>query len=401
MLLRAEEIQPRNGDEKTAEEMLKLVVNDNNAFALKLYSQLSADSKENLFFSPISISSSFVIPYLGADGATEEQIKQTLNFSLSQKEQQTASYQLARSLTSYNRTSDTDFRLILANTMWLQTGLALLPDFIQHMPMEDRERVRYTDFIHQPEVAREDINRRVVERTYGKIVDIIPTGMITSATRMMLVSSVYMKARWQRVFNVVDTHPMPFFPNPDQTLSVPMMDQTATFLIHQNDTCTILELPYSAVKSSALQLSMIILLPNQRDGLAEVEASLSIEQLNNWIEQLQLNRVQVRLPKFTLTQAVVLNQALSSMGMPIAFTPQASFAKMTKESLSIGKVMHKAFIAVDESGTEAAAATAISMNLTSVHTQPPVLFQADHPFIYFIMEKSTGTILFVGRLVQP
>lgn len=391
-------------EEKISEalqENINTAAQDNNYFAWNLYSLLRNKTKDNIIFSPISISSTFVVVYAGAAGTTASQMQKALHFSLDQSELQPAFHKLTQQLTSYNQDINNDFRLKLVNSIWVQTGFPLRPEFLQQLPVDYQDRIRMVDFALQPDSVRNEINRRVLERTYGRIVDIIPFGMISKSTRLMLVTGIYAKAKWQMPFNPSHTKPAPFF-NKDKTITTPMMETLASFPYLKTESFSMVELPYTPARDSPLQLTMVVVLPDSKNGLDAVEKEFSIEGLNKWMSQMSQQRVRVTLPKFSFSEGLSIKELLEKLGMPVAFTPQADFSKMTSvQGLAIGDVVHKAFIEVDENGTEAAAATAVSMNLTSMPSQKIEEFRADHPFIFFMIEKSTGAILFVGRLINP
>lgn len=387
---------------KQKKENIATVVRDNKAFAFQLYSFLSKSSG-NLIFSPFSISSAFAMVYTGAAGETEAEMKRTFHFSLSEEDLNKAMSQLTRDFTSYNREDNPDFRLLINNSIWADNSLVFLPDYIQRLLVDYQYRVRRVDFATQTEAARIEINRWVREHTYGRIIDIVPPGGIDSSTRLMLVSAIYLKARWEQLFNPQLTRQAPFFPNREKTVSVSMMENTSRFNFFKGENVSMLELPYLSVRSSELNFSFMIILPNETTGLTKVEEELTPDQIVNWMSEMKPQRVNAIIPKFTITKTLTLNETLEHMGMTLSFSRRADFSKMTgTKELAISKAIHKAFIVIDESGTEAAAATTVSMNLTSIATQlPSIVFRADHPFIFFIIEKSTGTVLFIGRFESP
>lgn len=382
------------------QEKINALVKGNNLFALHLYARLKS-TEGNLLFSPYSISSALAMTYAGSAGNTELQMKKALNFSLQKPELDAAFSWLNDTLTHYTSDFGPNFRLMIANSIWLQSGLTVLPDFQKRMTDYYRASMRQVDFLSHGEVARNSINHWVADHTNGRITNLLQPTDISRATRLVLASAFYMKAKWTQIFDVERTQNAPFFPSPAHTISVPMMQTTASFPLYQEESLQLLELPYASPKPDSLQLAMLILLPAKGTELGDIEKVLSADQLRIWHSQMAMQRVNVTLPKFKSTGAFSLNDALQAMGMKDAFSNRADFSKMSSdEDLHIGQVVHKAYINVDEYGTEAAAASAVTMNLTGVHSQP-VMFRADRPFVYVIIEKSTGSILLIGRLVMP
>lgn len=382
------------------QEKINALVKGNNRFALQLYARLKS-SEGNLLLSPYSISSALAMTYAGSAGNTALQMKKTLNFSLQQPELDAAFSWLNDTLTRYTSDFGPNFRLMIANSIWLQSGLAVLPDFQKTMTDYYRASMRQVDFLSHGEAARTTINRWVADRTNGRITNLLQPNDISRSTHLVLASAFYMKARWTNIFDVERTQNAPFFPSPAHTISVPMMQTTASFPLYQEESLQLLELPYASPKPDSLQLAMFILLPAKGTELSDIEKVLSADQLHIWRSKMTEQRVNVILPKFKTTGVFSLNDALQAMGMKDAFSGRADFSKISSaEGLYIGQVVHKAYIAVDEYGTEAAAASAVTMNRTAVHSQP-VMFRADRPFVFVIVEKSTGSILLIGRLVMP
>lgn len=390
-----EKILPSINDEKIAS-----LVKGNNAFALQLYGRLRSTSG-NILFSPYSISSALAMTYAGAEGSTAEEMKNVLHYPLDHPDLDAAFAWLNRTFTTYTSDFGADFRVLNANSLWVQTGQNLLPEFLQIMTDYFQANIRQVDFAFHSEIARSSINRWVKDRTQGRIVDIIQPNDLSRTTRLVLVSALYMKARWANLFDLQLTQQAPFFPALDRSITVPMMQTTGSFLLYQGDTASLIELPYAPPRPGGLQLAFLILLPNERMGLSNIERTLTLDQYQKWKAQMTQKRVNVIMPKFTISESFTLNDALQSLGIKAAFTTQADFSRLANvKDLYIGKVVHKTFMNVNEKGTEATAATAITMNRTAVQ-QIPVLFRADHPFLFMIVEKGTGSILFMGRLNIP
>ena len=291
--------------------------------------------------------------------------------------------------------------LLTANSLWCQRDYRLTDAFLNVVRANYQAEARQVDFIHAPSTASDEINHWVEGKTMGKIKDLVAPGDLTGDTRLVLCNAIYFKGTWQRQFKVNDTEPAPFHLNKNETVTVPMMFQKSKFKMvwSKNDSIEMLELPYSGS-----DLSMIILLPmslEERDGLAELEAKLTLGNLRGWLAQLDRStprEVSVGLPHFTTTQRYNLKPVLKSMGMVSAFMEGvADFSGMDgTTNLFISDVLHKAFVEVNEAGTEAAAASAVRMTMGG-----PYPFIVDHPFIFLIRENGSGSILFIGRIVDP
>jgi len=240
----------------------------------------------------------------------------------------------------------------------------------------------------------------VEENTGGRIKNLIPRGMLDRFTRLVITNAVYFKGEWVRQFNVKDTREEVFKVPGDRQSTVRMMrrtDEEAMFNYGENGLLQILEMPYSGG-----DVSMLILLPKNGD-MELLEKSLNAEKFSGWKSMMQNQRVNVFIPKFRFEKKYFMTETLSGMGMPLAFSPQADFSLMTgKKDLFISDVVHQAFVEVNEEGTEAAAATAVTMKLTAVMPEQPIpVFRADRPFIFIIQRNAGGDILFMGRVSSP
>jgi serpin B len=254
------------------------------------------------------------------------------------------------------------------------------------------------DFVTAAEAARKTINDWVENQTNSKIKNLIPEGVLDSMTRLVLTNAIYFKGNWARQFKKERTQNVPFTLLNGNKVDVPMMSQTADFNYIQTESFQGLELPY--VNN---ELSMIILLPKNSNGLPELEGTVTINNLSKWLNELRKREVIVFVPKFKMTSQFGLADVLKAMGMTNAFVPDvADFSGINgKRDLFISAVIHKAYVEVNEEGTEAAAATGVVMKLTSAGpTQTPV-FRADHPFLFVIRDNHSGSILFIGRVMNP
>ncbi len=376
---------------------------DGNAtFALDLYRQL-AGSDENLFFSPYSISLALAMTYAGAVRETESQMAETLRFELAQDRLHPAFNSLDLSLASQSKEGvEAGFQLNIANSVWGQEGHGFLPDFLDTLALNYGGKVRDVDFRGSPEDARLRINGWVAEETAGRIEDLIPRGAIDRFTRLALANAVYFKAEWRSPFDERATSPAPFYALDGSENRVETMRQTEYFGYARGGGYQAVDLPY---KGGAM--SMTILLPDE-DRFGEFESSLDADRLAEILEGLESTRVRLAMPRFELEASLALAETLEAMGMPNAFDDKrAEFQGMDgrsclagdDECLYISSVAHKAFVSVDEAGTEAAAATAVIIGITKAEPEEPISLTIDRPFIYLVRDMETGTVLFLGRVV--
>jgi serine protease inhibitor len=370
------------------------LVKGDNTFAIDLASQLSSGDG-NLFYSPYSISSALAMTYAGARGKTADDMAATLKFPFQGNRLHAAFATLIQELD--RKGQKRKYQLSVANRLWGAQGYVFLPEFVKMTKDAYQAGLVELDFEGQPDKARQTINSWVEKETQDKIKDLVPAGVITPKTRLVLTNAIYFKAGWQHVFPEKSTTKADFKVAGDKTVKVDMMQQTSFFPYAQTDDLQILEMPYEQN-----ELSMLVLLPKKVDGLAQLEKQLTNETLEKWRGQLKKHQVNTKLPKFKFTSQFELLPVLGKMGMGVAFTEQADFSGMTtREKLFISAVLHKAFVAVDEKGTEAAAATAVVMMPTAIIDAPMATFAADHPFVFLIRDNRTGSILFMGRVAQP
>jgi serpin B len=373
----------------------------NTQFALDLYQHLRHQNG-NLLYSPYSISQALAMTYAGARTRTEQQMANTLHFTLDQKALHPAFKSLALEFRSPGESGlwpeGRGFRLNIANALWGQQGLGFLPGFLDVLEDNYGAGMRLVDFQRNSEGARVTINDWVSDCTEGRIKDLLASGTINSNTRLVLTNAIYFKASWQRQFKEEATHDDDFHLLGGTKIRVPMMSQTAHFGYANSKDVQAVELRYDGGT-----LSMVILLP-QAGRFRKVEESLEAERVASILANLSRTKVILTMPKFEYESSFSLNQTLIKMGMRDAFDPrQADFSAMTgKRDLKIDHAVHKAFILVDERGTEAAAATAVAMGTISIQKpKPPIVVKIDRPFVYLIRDMKTTTLLFVGRVLNP
>ncbi len=359
-----------------------------NRFSIDLYRKLAGTSGENLFCSPCSIASALAMAYGGARGETAAQMEAVLH--LGGQEATHPAFAYLRTVLNEVE-ADGHVNLSMANSLWPQQDHVFLPEYLDLAKNAYGSEIRPVDFKSNAEGARQAINGWAELQTKGMIRDLIPEGMLDPLTRLVLANAIHFKGSWASRFDPQRTRPAPFTLGDGPTIEVPAMFQTADFGLALAEGYRALELPYEGG-----DLSMLVLLPDQPDGLARLEKGLATAPLYD----LEFHKTEcfVQLPRFKLESEFELGRLLASMGMPLAFSDAADFSGMDgARDLFIDEVVHKAVVEVNEEGTEAAAATAVVARATSM----PPQFVADHPFLFLIRENTSGAILFIGRVADP
>ncbi len=377
------------------------LVDAGNQFAVELYRHIRMTESSNLFFSPFSVATALALAYAGASGLTRQEMKAAMRLP---DHPAIVHPHLANLIKTVFSPNSRDIRISLANRMWAQAGYRLLPAFLDTLKTHYETSLDSLDFVSEAESAVRTINDWVARQTEGKVPELISPQDLNELTRLIVVNAIYFRGTWQSPFENVDTHDATFHVSPQQRTPVRMMHQQSHFAYREVDDVQIVELPYGMKE----EMSLVIFLPRKSEQLTNVEHSLSSELLNRWLGSLEHQTVQVFLPKFWIRQRLQLVPMLSAMGMASAFSPTcADFSGMTDETpgLCISQIIHEAFVEVDEQGTEATAATAMTMMLGSSAIDPRVqripIFRADHPFIFLIRHVESGTVLFLGRVMNP
>ena len=377
------------------------LVSGNSAFALELYQALR-EAEGNLFYSPYNISLALAMTYAGAHGRTSQQMVNTLHFTLPPERLHQAFNSLDLELSQHGQGTkgkrDREFKLNIVNAIWGQKDYEFLPEFLDTLAENYGAGLRVVDFKGSPEEACMTINEWISDQTEGRIKDLIPQDLILTPPppRLVLTNAIYFDSAWQYSFNRNMTRDGLFSLLDGTEVTVPMMTQTRTFSYAEGNGYQAVELPYDGG-----ELSMVILLPMA--GQFEVfGGSLDFQQVSAILGKLEPWQVRLTMPRLEFESSFNLGKTLAAMGITDAFIwPIADFSGMTKEEmLFIREVVHKAFISIDEAGTEAAASTTVIMPPS---LQPPRLVEVtvDHPFIFLIRDIETGTILFIGRMVNP
>jgi serpin B len=363
------------------------IVEANNQFSFEFYNQVATDNDENVFFSPLSVSTAFAVAYEGTRGETAEEISDVFGFQTNDSERRSSFKNIIKNL------NDPDFTLNIANALWLAQDFKPLSSYVETSKTYYESEINTVDFVSDEGVHT--VNEWVKEKTENKIKQLLSPGSTDDNTRLVITNAIYFKGTWVNPFNEERTRDADFKINSDQTVQTPMMFLGPTTLNYtENEQLEILELPYKGYR-----LSMLILLPKEVDGIHSLEESFTLNNFSEWKKELSEKHMAVFLPKFTFDTDYNLKRSLQNMGIKAAFDQyEADFGGITEtEDLYIAFAIHKAFVDVNEVGTEAAAVTGIGVSATSV----PPTFNADHPFIFIIQDNETGNILFMGRVINP
>jgi len=371
------------------------LVAGNTQFAFELYRILHQQGG-NLFFSPYSISMALAMVYTGSHEKTEEQMASVLHFMLSQERLHIAFNALDLEVTRRGErlavTEDEKFQLHLANSLWVESEYKLIESYRKLLVVNHGAAAEPLDFANAPEASRQTINKWVSQETEKKIRELLPEESITSLTRLVLANAIYFRATWKERFNADFTSNSPFYLLDGRQVTVPMMEQITPFPYTKISGVQAVELPYVGD-----EFSMVILLPapGQFKTFAK---SLTADRVAAILEHLSREMVQIYMPRFEFRSSFRLSSALKDLGMKDAFIlGQADFSGMTKSrDLFLDDVYHQSIVSVDENGTFAAAGTAAAMPMPIVPT-----VRLNRPFIFLIRDIETGTILFVGQVLDP
>jgi serpin B len=359
-----------------------------------MYSILGKETG-NIFFSPYSISQAFAVLNEGAKGNTAKEIETAFGLP----EDSAKRKELMASINARLNSQNDAYKLSVANAIWMQNEYPILDSYKNVVTSAYGAEARNLDFVSDAEPSRKTINSWVADKTNQKILELLPQGSIDAMTRLVITNAIYFKGTWVKEFEKNKTKDGVFTVNGLQKVNIPFMyrqDEEAIFNYMENSDLQMLEMGYKGDT-----LSMIVLLPKK--DITKLENTFTLENLNGWKTKLVEQRVNVVFPKFKFTTNREISNDMKELGIKDAFTDQADFSGIaTAEKLSVTNVYHKAFVEVNEEGTEAAAATGIIIGITSIR-DPPVIpsFTANHPFLFLIQEKASGNILFMGRVNNP
>jgi serpin B len=382
----------------TTEGRVARLVRGNNDFAFDLYRAEAGE--DNLIFSPYSISLAFSMAYAGARDETEAQMAETLHF-LPQEEQHPAFNSLERVISDPARArsegSGTPFRLNVANAAWGKRDYHFEQAYLETLSAHYGAGLRKADFEY-PEKAAGEINEWIADSTEGRIEDLVPPDAIDPVlTRLILTNAVYFKASWLYPFEKATTGEGPFTIAGGEKVDVPMMRQTEEFPYTEGDGYQAIQLPYEGERAD-----MLVILPSE-GGFGSVEDRLDAGFLEGVRRGLKPRGVELTMPRFDFETDLDLKERLRSMGLKLPFDDDvADFGGITQEEhLYVSDALHKATVTVDEKGTEAAAATAVIMQAESGGPIARTKMTLDRPFVFAVVERETGTILFLGHVTNP
>jgi serpin B len=381
---------------------LESVVAGNNAFALALHKRLVEPGK-NVATSPYSISTALAMVWAGARGDTASQMAEALHFTLPQSRFHPAYDALDLALEAPSTCSGgcTPFTLRITNDAWVQKGYPFVPAYLDTLAVSYGAGVRPLDFAASPEASRQTINDAVARATEDRIRDLIPSGGIDPSTRLVLTNAVYFKGDWETPFLPEATRPDPFHLLDGSAVDVPFMNGHFSARVATQPAYDAIELPY---RDS--HFAMTFVAPNAGTFDA-FESAFDVAALASVDAAMTREEVAVSMPKFRLTWQKRLNDALAALGMTDAFSSaRADLTGIASPvpgdgTLHVSGVVHQAFVAVDEKGTEAAAATAVVAGGGGAPPPPPIPVIVDRPFLFLIRDRTTGQILFLGRVVDP
>lgn len=396
---------PMADESGATSEGVQTVVNANNQFAFDLYLKYinaSGHQEKNVFFSPYSIYSALAVTYEGAKGQTSAEIQNVFHFPVVHTIRRPAFAKIYNEINKNALSSAVDDSesqkcvLSTANALWAHENFPLLVEYISISEKYYGSNAVNLDFINDAEDSRSIINNWIEKRTRGKIKDIVPESAINSDTRLLVTNTIYFKGEWENKFEKDATYEDTFYIKPNQIVKTDMMHMTnIAFNYAGTKQWQVLELPYYGG-----ELSMLIILPRSND-IQSLEHSLTIDSLNRWKAMLQKKEIKLSLPKFKIEDVYFLEKPLTEMGMPLAFTGKADLSGITeKPEFYISDVIHKAFVEVNENGTEASAATVVYL-WESIDDEVVPIFTANRPFIFFILQRETGNIIFMGKLTDP
>ena len=381
------------------------VVDASNQFALDFYSRLTNNSEDtnNIFFSPWSISNAFVVAYEGARGETAKEMESVFHFPNDTDQRRSDFLKVNDALVGSSNKTNANYTLDVANGLWVHEGYKISDEYVNLAKQYYKSEVANTDLTSIEGVNT--INQWVESKTHDKIKNLLSPDAVDQLTRLAITNAVYFNGTWAEPFDETKTKQEDFHVNDtNETVKVPMMklDQTEFNYTETEEGLQVLQMPYQGGN-----LSMLILLPKDSSDIQTLERSLTVEDLAQWRSKLAEEQVIVEMPKFKLDTSYDLVGMLADMGMPTAFTPKvADFTGITEQDsdmMYLKAAIHKAFVDVNEKGTEAAGATGITASITSMPATPPPVyhFRADHPFVFMIQENDTGNILFMGKIVKP
>lgn len=389
-----ESTQEKQQDKKPVvnpKKMNSRLLDANTRFGFKLFSEVLKEKQgENTFVSPSSVAIALAMTYNGASGSTQQAMARALELQgMSLQEVNQANAVLKEMLEN----PDPNVQLAIANSLWAKQGIPFKPDFLQRNQTYYKAEVAELDFTDPRATNR--INDWVKKNTQGKIEKIVD--QLKADDVMFLINAIYFKGQWTEKFDKNATAPAPFYLAKGKSKQHPMMVQTGKYRYFENEQFQAVSLPYGNER-----VSMYIFLPKPTSNLNAFYKTLNTKNWETWISQFGSRDGSIKIPRFKLEDEMQLNEALKALGMAEAFENRANFANLSSEPTKIDEVKHKTFVEVNEEGTEAAAVTSVGIVATSAQIpQEPFNLVADRPFFCAIRDNQTGTVLFMGSIVDP
>ncbi len=384
--------QQRDLTPNVNESTFKQLAANNNAFAFDLFSELIKTNPENLFFSPESISEALAMTYAGSKGETKNEMATVLHFDMND----TLLHKSFNALDLHLNHTDANYTFNIADSLWLQKDFPLQESYLDTLKINYGADVKLVDYLHHNEEARRTINHWVEQKTHARIKNMLSKGMLVPATKLVLVNAVYFKGKWVNEFKAYNTHKDTFYIESNKTIQTNFMEQKSSANYAETNDYQAIALPYMGERTS-----MVVLLPKAgrysyiRDNIAQLYPTLS--------QEMQMEAVDLKMPKFEFsTKPYALKSLFTALGMQRCFNDnEADFSGMTeKTGLYIASIVHKAFIKVDEHGSEAAAATAVIGEANGIIETTKQMI-VNRPFLFFIKDDLSGQILFMGAIHKP
>jgi serpin B len=369
-------------------------------FAFSLFPVVDSEDT-NLVFSPYCISSCLSMVYLGSRGETQLQMQKALHLEVDRKNIAKTTFALNQSLLP-EKNQDKTYQLNIANAVWVDRGTFLLTDFRYAIEEQFKAKLAKINF-SAADNALFTINKWVFDQTQGKIPSLLAPSDIDALTRLVLTNAVYFEGAWACPFEAKLTQDWPFHASPDTSLAVKMMHQILSIPYYENELMQAAAIPFVGKSNAGGSLALILLLPKSADNLGVMFNQLP-NQFLNWLCSFSLQRIDIKLPKFTIDTRLNLREPLQQLGMEDAFDSDANFVGINgMQDLFLNKAIHQVYFSLDEKGVTATAATAGSMNVKSILEPPqvPIPLILDHPFLFFIVDLKSQEMLFMGKVVNP
>lgn len=377
------------------------ITEGNNQFVLDVYAKLVSGGNENIIFSPYSIFSNLSMVYTGAKDKTAEEIAAVLHVTMPPDLLARLNHQWIERLITPNK--KTGYQLQVANGLFVNKGVEILKPFTKMATSDFNASVASIDF-SAPDKATDTLNAWFSNQTEGKISSLLQKGDLDALTKLVIASAIYFHGNWVQPFDPKETRDDVFHLSENQTVTVPMMHQTAVFPYFENALAQGLWLPLRLGTRAEASPSFVILVPREYDLLDNLEGSFDSDAVSHWMQAAEQTLIQVQMPKFCFSEKIQLASILQQLGMKVPFTTQANFSGINgQKDLYLSKVIHASFIGVDENGVTATAGTAssIGMKSTGPNKKEPTIVDANRPFLFFIVDQETESILFMGKLTNP